>query len=111
MAQKVTVNFVSDLTGSVIESDTPTVAFSLDGTQYEIDLTDKEAQKFRDDLAEYVASATKVTDRSNGKSSSKAKSTGPAASDVRVWARENGHDVPDRGRIPSEVKDAYEAAH
>ncbi|MFG2894958.1 histone-like nucleoid-structuring protein Lsr2 [Streptomyces sp. NPDC048248] len=31
--------------------------------------------------------------------------------DVRQWARENGYDVPERGRIPADVRKAYDAAH
>ncbi|MFD7026430.1 histone-like nucleoid-structuring protein Lsr2 [Streptomyces sp. NPDC059917] len=33
------------------------------------------------------------------------------SSTVRAWARANGYDVPDRGRIPVQILDAWEAAH
>ena len=30
---------------------------------------------------------------------------------MRAWARENGYEVADRGRLPAEIADAYTAAH
>ncbi|HEX6486220.1 MAG TPA: histone-like nucleoid-structuring protein Lsr2, partial [Nocardioidaceae bacterium] len=36
---------------------------------------------------------------------------GPSASDIRQWARANGWDVPERGRVSAEVREAYAAAH
>ncbi len=36
--------------------------------------------------------------------------TTPDTSAVRAWARSNGYDVADRGRLPAELTDAYLAA-
>lgn len=85
-----------------------TVSFSLDGISYEIDLSAKNAGKLRDTFAVYVGSARRVGGRRR-KGSAKGRSTSSA--DIRAWARANGWDIPDRGRIAAEVREAYAAAH
>lgn len=112
MAQKVQILLVDDLDDGEASE---TVEFSLDGTSYEIDLSDKNAAALRDALAIYIASARKVGSgrRSGGSTKSKSRSTsgGPAASEIREWARNNGWDVPERGRVSAEVRKAYDDAH
>jgi nucleoid-associated protein Lsr2 len=107
MAQKVHIVLVDDLDQSDAEE---TVAFGLDGKEYAIDLNKKNARSLRDALAPYVAHARAVSSRSGRRSSSKA-GNGPAASEIRAWARDNGFTVPDRGRVAAEVREAYAAAH
>ena len=107
MAQRVQVILEDDIDGGEAEE---TVSFSLDGVSYEIDLSKKNANKMRDAFALYVGSARKVGGRrrrGGGKSSSKAGSS----AEIREWARNNGWDIPERGRIAAEVREAYEAAH
>jgi hypothetical protein len=106
MAQKVHITLEDDLDGG---DATETVAFGLDGRSYEIDLNDKNAKALRDALAKYVA----VARRSGGRASKPRTRTqvGTSAREIRDWARSNGFTVPDRGRIPSEVREAFEAAH
>ena len=95
------------------------MSFALDGTSYEIDLNDEHAEQLREALAPYVGHARKSggARRGGGRRASSSSSTsgsaagGPSAKEVREWARENGHDVPERGRIPAEVREAYDAAH
>ena len=106
------MEIVDDLDGTVGE-DVTTVAFGLDGRTYEIDLSSKNADKLRASLADYVAGAR----RGGGRGRSAARSaTPPAAATrershaIRQWARESGHDVSDRGRIPASVIEAYEQA-
>lgn len=108
MAQKVNILLVDDLDGSEA---TETIAFGLDGTDYEIDLNDKNAENLRSALAEYVAHARKVTG-GRGKSRRASSSSSPSVdkSAVREWAKANGYDVSERGRIPAEVQEAYDAA-
>lgn len=112
MAQKVNIVLVDDLDGSEA---TETVSFGLDGTSYEIDLNDTNAAALREALAGYIGHGRKVgaaprrARRSSGGSA--AASTGPSAKEIRDWARANGHDVPDRGRVSAEVREAYDAAH
>ena len=107
MAQRVHVVLVDDIDGSDAGE---TVTFGLDGSTYEIDLNEKNATALRDALAPYVGHAR----RSGGARRSKkaeAVGTGPSAAEVRAWARGNGWDVPDRGRVSADVRQAYDAAH
>jgi hypothetical protein len=119
MAQKVLVQFVDDLDGSVGE-DVSTVSFALDGVSYEIDLRDANANKLRDSLEDYVASARRVGGRVKRAVATTATAAPAKASDarskeqtkaIREWARKNGHDLADRGRIPANVIAAFEASH
>ncbi|MDX6368400.1 MAG: hypothetical protein QOK30_3476 [Nocardioidaceae bacterium] len=107
MAQKVHITLEDDLDGG---DATETVSFGLDGRSYEIDLNEKNAGRLRDALARYVAAGR----RSGGSRASAAKhrtQVGTSAREIRDWARSNGHKVPDRGRIPADVREAFEAAH
>ncbi len=113
MAQKVNIILVDDLDDSEA---TETVAFGLDGTSYEIDLNDSHAEELREALAGYIGHARKVP--SSGRRAAARKpapaassASGASAADVRIWARENGHEVPERGRIPAEIREAYDSAH
>jgi hypothetical protein len=113
MAKKVQVTLVDDLDDSVAAQ---TVSFALDGATYEIDLSDSNAKKLRDSLAKYVAHARKAGRAPRGVIAPRGGRV-PARVDreqtraIRDWARKNGHQVSDRGRVPSTVRDAYHAAH
>ena len=118
MAQKVQIIKTDDLENSDVPAD-ETITFALDGTTYEIDLSEKNAADLRDTFARYVGAARKVT-RGGGGPSPRSSPRQPAhrgrmdreqAGAIRDWARKNGHNVSDRGRIPASVVDAYEAAH
>jgi hypothetical protein len=106
MAQKVNIILVDDLDGSEADE---TVSFALDGTSYEIDLNEKNAAKLRDALSGYIGHARRVSTTRKRKSS--ASTSGPSARELRDWARSNGYEVSDRGRVPAEVREAFEAAH
>ena len=108
MAQKVHIVLEDDLDGSDASQ---TVAFGLDGTSYEIDLNDKHAAALRDALATYVGHGRKVSGSRRGRRSASAATNGHSAKEIRDWARSNGHKVPERGRIPGDVREAFEAAH
>jgi len=108
MAQRVNIVLVDDIDGSDAEE---TVSFALDGSSYEIDLSSANAGKLRAALAPYVGHSRKVGGgRKSGRRAS-AAAAGPSAKDVRAWARDNGYNLPDRGRIPGDVQAAYAAAH
>lgn len=106
MAQRMHIVLEDDLDGSEAAE---TIMFGLDGTSYEIDLSERNAAKLRDALAKYVAHARRVPQR--GRRSSARRTGGPSPSAVREWARGQGYDVSDRGRVPSDVRAAYDAAH
>jgi hypothetical protein len=109
MAQKHIVQLIDDLDGVEAQE---TVSFSLDGTRYEIDLSEDNATRLRESLAVYIASARRSTrygGASTGRRTHRADREQTAA--IREWARNNGHPIGDKGRIPSSVLDAYHAAH
>jgi hypothetical protein len=114
MAQKHIVQLIDDLDGGVAAE---TVSFGLDGATYEIDLSEKNAAKLRDVLANYVAAARR-SGRSRGAGGGSGRRGGrPSRSDreqtqaIREWARKNGFKIGEKGRIPGNVLDAYHAKH
>jgi hypothetical protein len=111
VAQKVNIILVDDLDGSEA---TETVSFGLDGASYEIDLNDGNAAALREALSGYVGHARKVTGgaRRGRRTGSTASSSGASnTKDVREWAKSQGMDVSERGRISADVQQAYDAAH
>jgi hypothetical protein len=111
VAQKVITQLVDDIDGKELkDGEGETVTFSLDGTTYELDLSRKNADKFRGVFQDYIAAGRKVTGSKTSGRGRKAPASGPSAAEIRAWAKSNGYDVPDRGRIPSEVRDAFDKA-
>lgn len=109
MAQKVNIVLVDDLDGTEADE---TVTFGLDGTTYEIDLNDANAAALRESLAGYVGHSRKVTGGSRrGRKASAASSSGTHTKDVREWAKSQGMEVSERGRISADVQRAYDDAH
>jgi hypothetical protein len=109
MAQKVQTLFVDDLDSSEAED---TVRFGLDGIEYEIDLNAKHAQQLRDALARYVSVGRRVGvgTRRPARSGRKAQPNALNTTEVREWAKKQGIDVKDRGRIPAELVVKFKAA-
>ncbi len=110
VAQKHIVQLIDDLDGVDAQE---TVSFGLDGTRYEIDLSEDNAARLRDVLAVYVAHARRPTPAAaNGARRSRGgRSDREQTAAVRRWARENGYDIGEKGRIPTKVLDAYHSAH
>jgi hypothetical protein len=111
VAQKVSVTFACDYDSKEIPDGAHlTRAFSLDGRDYEIDLCEKHSEKFDEAVKRFAGRARKVTGRvPRPKRRTAAHRQHSAA--VRAWAKENGKDVSDRGRIPAQVIADYEATH
>jgi hypothetical protein len=118
MAQKTIVTLVDDLTGEVAEN-ISTVEFALDGKTYELDLTENNSAKLHDALSQYVNAARKLGGRRrSGAHPGRAIKTTVRApgynretlKSIREWAKKNGHNVSDRGRLPTEVVQAWETA-
>jgi hypothetical protein len=116
MAQKVFVELVDDLDGTVSD-DISTVGFSLDGVSYEIDLTEDNAASLRKTFEDFINAGRRVGGRIKRGSGSTAKRSTPTAADreqtraIRDWARHNGFELADRGRIPANVITAFDEAH
>lgn len=113
MATVTMVSMVDDIDGS---EGAESVSFALEGVSYEIDLSAANAQKLRDALATYIAHGRKVGGRrTRGSRGGRGRSAAAVDRDqvaiIREWARRNGHEVSDRGRLSSSVIEAFEAAH
>lgn len=103
---------VDDLDGS--EGDVSALSFSVDGVQYSIDLNSKNQKKFRDAISPYVAAASRTggpARRARGRRAAVVKPGKEVLTDIREWARAEGYEVSDRGRISAAIREAYDAAH
>lgn len=114
MVRKVQVLLVDDVDGSTADE---TVAFGLDGANYEIDLSADNSTAFREALARYVAAARKAGRTGPAKAARAGSGAKPSASAdraqnqaIRDWAKRNGLQVSERGRIPAEIVAKYHAA-
>ena len=111
MAQRVQILLEDDTDNSVADE---TVSFALDGVSYEIDLSTANAARLREDLSHWVLNARSAGGR---RSAGRRRGSGSVAhkranvSAVREWARAQGMQVSDRGRVPGSVQDAYDKAH
>ena len=105
MAQRVQVVLEDDFDGGTAEE---TVSFALDGAEYEIDLSAENAAELRNALAPWLAHARKT----GGRRRRGGKAAGDSStSEIRAWAAAHGHNVSTRGRVSSQVREAYEKAH
>jgi hypothetical protein len=108
MAKNVVVQLVDDLDGSEA---TESVQFGLDGTDYEIDLNEKNAAALRKALEKYTAAGRRASSaRSSGRSGARKSASTYDAKAIRVWADENNIKLSARGRIPSEIVEQYKSA-
>ena len=105
MARKTQVLLVDDIDGS---DATNTVTFGLDGVSYEIDLNEDNTRQLRSEMEKWTALARRTGGRAKRGTGS---GTSGDAAKIRQWARENGYEVSERGRIPAEVREAYAKAN
>ena len=104
MAQRIQVILIDDTTGG---DATETVNFALDNVSYEIDLSAENAAQLRQDFDKWVGAGRRVSSRRGA--ASRARSNDSAK--VRAWAKDNGFDVSERGRISAEIREAYSQAN
>jgi hypothetical protein len=109
VAQKIQTLLIDDLDGSAAEG---TVRFGLDGTEYEIDLNAGHARELRDALARYVDAARRVSSsaRRPPRGGRRAPTGDLNAVEVRQWAKAQGIEVKDRGRVPADLVVKFRAA-
>jgi hypothetical protein len=103
MAQTVKIILEDDLDGGPAEE---TIRFALDGVNYEIDLSERNSAALRNAFGPYVAKARRVTGRAS-KNRPAAASRSQEVGQIRAWARENGYQVRERGRIQADIQEAY----
>ncbi|GAA4574554.1 histone-like nucleoid-structuring protein Lsr2 [Planotetraspora kaengkrachanensis] len=114
MAKHTQVILIDDLDGGEANE---TVAFAIDGTSYEIDLSDGNAKRLRDALSPFVGGARRAESgstrgRRRGVSGSAQRAMSREKSaEIRAWAKSHGHPVSERGRIAASIVEAYDAAH
>jgi hypothetical protein len=109
MAQRIQAYFIDDIDGGEAEG---TVRFGLDGAEYEIDLSTAHAKEMRNALARYIQAARRTTAAGSrrGRRERNAAADRPSSTEVRTWARGQGIEVKDRGRIPAEVVAKFRTA-
>jgi hypothetical protein len=106
MAQKVTFELEDDLNGGPADE---TMRFGLDGAEYEIDLSQKNARAFRTQLAPFVEHA-RSAGRAAGRRAPRTAASRERGGEIRAWAKAHGIEVSARGRIPASVLEQYQAA-
>lgn len=110
MAQKIVTIYTDDVTGKE-SSDASTHTFSIDGVSYEIDLGPDSYDALLNVLAPFIK-AGRIIGRPRGTTGPRRKTpANPDTADIRAWARNNGYDVNDRGRVTATVREAYNKAH
>lgn len=110
--------YLDDMEDGEVTADAGTIPFSLEGTDYVIDLSTKNATKLRSVLGPYIAAARIAGKRSTAAKTSKSGGSSPLASGynsdqltaIRTWANNNGHKVSSRGRVPADIIEAFEKA-
>ena len=116
MASITNTTYVDDIDGKPADD---TVAFALDGADYEIDLSKKNASSLRKSLADFVAAARPVTrfavtaperKRSSKRSQETAAQDSADREQIREWALANDIAVGQRGRITAAVREQFAAA-
>lgn len=104
MARREITQFFDDLDNSPLEeSEVHVISFSFDGEDFIIDLSEENAEKFREAIRPYMDKATKTV--------SQRTPVGHDPKDVRQWAKSKKLDVAARGKIPQEIIDALIQAH
>jgi Lsr2 len=106
MAQRITVALEDDLEGGPADE---TVRFGLGGAEYEIDLSTKNAAAFREQLAPFIEHARR-SGRGQRRRPGRTASSRERSADIRAWAKDQGITVSERGRIPANVAEQYDAA-
>ena len=109
MAQKVQTLFIDDIDGSAAEG---TVRFGLDGAEYEIDLNAEHGEQLRNALAAYIRAGRRVSGGSGRPAHGRRRgsASGLNTTEVREWAKAQGIEVKDRGRVPAELVAKFKAA-
>lgn len=107
MAQKIQTLFVDDIDGSEAEG---TVRFGLDGAEYEIDLSVAHSEELHKALAPYVTHARRVGGTRRGARGARRNASGMDTHKVREWAREQGIEIKERGRVPADIMEKYRKA-
>ena len=108
MAKRVQVIHTDDIDGSDAAE---TISFALDGINYTIDLSEPNAAKLREAFAPFIAAGERERGVVGRRPGRRKAGVGPSATEIRAWAAAQGMQVSARGRVSTEVREAYERAH
>jgi hypothetical protein len=119
MAQRTIIQLTDDLDGKPIpEGKGETIRFSLDRTDYEIDLAEKNAKALRADLDKYISAARRTASGGQRSTAGRGRGRGERAAGrdydpkaVRAWAESQGIQVSQRGRVPADLVARFQAAN
>lgn len=101
------VEVLSDLSD---EAGASTLTYAVGSTKYAIDLTEAEQKEFHEVLAPYISVSRVKGGATPGQPSSR-KAASEEVAAIRAWASEEGYDLNPTGRIPNDVREAYNEAH
>ena len=104
MASQTTVQLIDDVDGKPAAE---TVTFGIDGREFEIDLSEKNAKALRKTFEPWTSSARRI---SRGRATSTRVQTDVDTAAVRAWAASNGIELSPRGRLPKDVVEQFHAA-
>ena len=107
MAQRIQTLLIDDLDGGEAAG---TVRFGLDGTEYEIDLSAAHGDELRKALEQYLAHARRAGGPARSAARTRRGSGSVDTAKVREWAKGQGIEVKERGRVPADVVEQYKAA-
>lgn len=111
MARKEITQYFDDIDNAPLAAeDVNVVEFAVDGVTYSMDVSTANREKFEKALAPYIAVARRVQ-RTSARRAPQSTNSPERNRAIREWAQANGLQVSDRGRIPQEIVDKYEAAH
>ncbi|MFF3699178.1 Lsr2 family protein [Streptomyces sp. NPDC002221] len=109
MAQKIVTIYTDDLTGEE-STEAATHQIIIDGVAYEIDLAPDSYDKLLEAVNPFLQAGRRIR---RGAKAAPARQTGGSndTAAIRAWAKEKGYDINDRGRVPAEIREAYNKAH
>jgi hypothetical protein len=114
VARRVVVEMVDDIDGTAFGEDGESIHYAVDGVEYVIDLKD-DAKELRETFEYYIAHSTRVGGRKHRSdrpdNATAGKRPRGETQKIRAWALEQGYELSSRGRIPTEVEQAFHAAH
>ncbi|EKT82509.1 hypothetical protein WSS_A11528 [Rhodococcus opacus M213] len=115
MARKVVVEMVDDIDGTVFGDEGESISYAVDGVEYVIDLKDEHAVELGETFEYYIAHSTRVGGRKHHAdrqvNPATARRSSGETQKIRAWAIEQGYKVSSRGRIPTEIEQAFNDAH
>ena len=105
--RKTTIILIDDIDGSDADR---TIQFALNGSLYEIDLSEANARQLESALAPFIDKATKVPSHRGAGDTRRSATSRSLSRNVRAWAKNHGITVSDRGRVPNDIVDQYKAS-